>query len=368
MELTKEDVARLLADPSPVARADVAAKIGEQLSSDELAEKELTLAQDIIRHMAHDLAVQVRMSLAVSVKKAKNLPHDVAMRLARDVEQVSLPVLEFSTILTEEDLLEIVGTQSPEKQEAIARRETVSERVSGAIVEQGGEKAVQTLLGNRGAQISDASIEKAATKFPESTGIQEKLVKREHLPLAVAERLVGKVSDALKEYLIANHQLPTAVVSEMVIQSREQATAALLGTNKNAADIEELVYQLKKNNRLTASLIIRALCVGDIPFFEASMSALGGVPINNARVLIHDAGKLGLKSLYDKTHLPQGMYAIIRVALEVVKEMQLDGGDHDRDRYRARVIERILTQYEDFSQDDLNYLLDKLGDLVDKAA
>lgn len=368
MELTKEDVARLMTDPSPQARAEVASKIGEKLSSDALSEGEQKLAADIVRHMANDLAVQVRMSLAVSVKKAKNLPHDVALKLAKDVEQVSLPVLEFSSILNDEDLIEIVRGQSPDKQEAIARREGVSEKVADVLVEKGGEKAIKQLLTNKTAHIAEESLLKATDRFPDSPAIQETLVKRERLPLAVAERLVGKVSDALKDYLVKQHALPGSILSEVVMQSREQATATLLGNSKDEQDVVQLALQLMRNGRLTPSLIIRGLCVGDIPFFEASLSALSGIPITNARVLIHEAGKLGLKSLYDKTGLPQGMYAIIRVALEVVKELQLDGGQNDRDRYRARVIERILTQYEDFNPDDLNYLLDKLDDIVEKAA
>jgi uncharacterized protein (DUF2336 family) len=368
MELTKEDVARLMADPSSQARADVAAKIGHQLSEAELASNELALAQDIVRHMAKDLAVQVRMALAVSVKRSRNLPHDVAIKLAQDVEQVSLPILEFSTILSDEDLIEIVSSQSAEKQEAIARREEVSEKVSGALVEGGGEKVVATLLANKTARISDVSIEKAANKFEASTVVQERLVKRDHLPLTVAERLVSKVSDALKDYLVTHHELPTDMVADMLIQSREKATVGLLDSDTSGRDVYSLAKQLKANGRLTSSLIIRGLCVGDVTFFEACMSAMANVSMQNTQVLIHDAGKLGLKSLYDKTGLPAGMYPIIRVALEVVQELRLDGADHDPDRYREKVIERILTQYEDFNSEDLNYLLDKLGDLIDKAA
>ena len=43
-------------------------------------------------------------------------------------------------------------------------------------------------------------------------------------------------------------------------------------------------------------------------------------------------------------------------------------GDNDRERYQARVIERVLTQYEDFGAEDLDYLLDKLGDVLGTAA
>ncbi len=368
MELSKEDVSRLMIQPSTKARVEVAAKLGHTLEDAGLSETELVLAQDIIRHMAADIAVDVRASLARSVKNAKKLPHDVALRLAKDVEEVSLPVLEFSTLFTDEDLISIVKSHSPEKQEAIARRETVSEEVSSVIVEEGAEEAVSTLVSNKNAHIPDKSLERVTERFADNQIINSNLVKRDHLPLAVAERLVGRVSDALKDYIVAHHALPQSVVSDVISQSREQSTVSLLGISKNEDDIEKLVQQLKETDRLTPSLIIRALCVGDIPFFEASMAVLAGIVLHNARILIHDAGKLGLKSLYDKTGLPQGMFPIIRVALEVVKELQMDGEEYAQARYRAQVIERILTQYQDFNADDLNYLLDKLSDLVDMAA
>ncbi len=44
------------------------------------------------------------------------------------------------------------------------------------------------------------------------------------------------------------------------------------------------------------------------------------------------------------------------------------GTVHFGARYRARVIIRILTQFEDLPQEDLDYLLDKLGDVLNVAA
>ncbi|MBI3419889.1 MAG: DUF2336 domain-containing protein [Proteobacteria bacterium] len=366
MELSKEDIARLLADPSPHTRADVAVKVGRRLADMNLAESEMALSQDIVRHLARDLAVQVRAALAVSVKSAKRLPRDVALRLARDVEEVSLPVLEHSTLLTDEDLLEIISGQSAAKQQAIARRENVSEKVSEALVEKGTEQVVTTLFNNPKAKIAEKTFDKAIHRFGDQPQVQESMVRRQQLPLAVAERLVARVSEALREHLIVHHDLPRDLISDVIMQSRERATVDLLGGSRQ--DVLGLVRQLKETGRLTPSLILRALCVGDISFFEASLAVLAGIPLSNAQALVHDKGKLGLKSLYDKTALPPGMYPILLVALEVVQETPLTGGERDRDRTRARVIERILTQCQDFNQEDLNYLLDKLSDLLDKAA
>ena len=45
------------------------------------------------------------------------------------------------------------------------------------------------------------------------------------------------------------------------------------------------------------------------------------------------------------------------MAVDVSHETLLDGEPGDLDRHRRKMIERILTQYEDLSSDDLDYLL-----------
>jgi hypothetical protein len=69
-------------------------------------------------------------------------------------------------------------------------------------------------------------------------------------------------------------------------------------------------------------------------------------------------------SLYEQTGLPPRLLPAVRVALSVVHGTELDGGEHDKERYRSRVITRILTQFEDLPQEDLEYLLDRLGDVL----
>ena len=129
-----------------------------------------------------------------------------------------------------------------------------------------------------------------------------------------------------------------------------------------------MVAQMHHNQRLTPSLVLRALCMGDTGFFEMAMAVMANVAVTNARLLIHDPGRLGLKSLYAKTTMPPRLLPAIRIAIDVIRETPPDGSAQGRSRYQSRVIERILTQYEDLGQDNLNYLLDKLGDLFSAAA
>jgi uncharacterized protein (DUF2336 family) len=125
--LSQTDVARLLAEPSPHMRAEVAVKLATEIDSPRLTDAELKLVKDIIAVMAKDVEATVRKALSQSLRGALRLPHDVAFRLANDIEAVAMPVLTYSPVLTDQDLIHIVSQGSSAKQEAIAGRPNVSE-------------------------------------------------------------------------------------------------------------------------------------------------------------------------------------------------------------------------------------------------
>jgi len=357
--LTQADVAQLLTDPSETARANTATKLAVQIDTPGLTESERKLAIEIIRIMAKDAAVRVREALSQNLKSSTALPHDVALALARDVESVSLPMLEFSEILTDADLISLVKSASGNGQTAIARRASVSPAVADALIDTNNPGVVATLVRNEGAQLSDRHLERVMDGFGLEGAVQDSLARRAKLPVTVAERLVAQVSQKLQDYLVSHHEIQADVASDLVMESREKATVGLLHGSESM-DALQLARQLKANNRMTPTLILRALCMGDMAFFEAAMAVMSRTPIINARLLIHDQGSLGLKSLYLRTGMPERLYPAFRVAVDVVHENETDARDEDRKRYASRMIERILTQYEDIGQENLDYLLNKL--------
>ncbi len=364
--LNKDDVARLLSDPSGEARAETAAKIARNFSAGDLTESERAVVEDIFRIMVKDAEVRVREALAQNLKENPSMPHDVAVNLAQDVDSVSLPVLQFSEVLSDEDLVEIVRSQSAAKQVAIAKRPKVSETVSSVLVETDNEDVVTHLVSNVGAEISEKSLQHVVESLGEAEGVQAAMVTRPNLPVTVTERLLTKVSENMKEELAKHQKLPADLATDLILQSRERATISL--SDGSSEDVlEKLIRQLHENGRLTPSIVLRALCMGDLNFFEAAMARLAGVPLINMRRLIHDAGPLGLKSAFDKAGLPKTHFPAARAAIDVVRETDYDGGENDRERYARRMIERILTQYGDlgvsFDSDDLEYLLTKMDKL-----
>ena len=128
-KLTAKDVAELLADLSVEARAGTVASLASEFQQGTLTESERSMVEDIFRIMVKDAELRVRMALAQNLKENPGVPHDVALNLARDVESVSLPILRFSEVLTDEDLIEIVHGQGAAKQVAIASRPGLGRRL-----------------------------------------------------------------------------------------------------------------------------------------------------------------------------------------------------------------------------------------------
>ena len=365
--LTQADVARLLAGPSASARAEVAEKLAHDIDATALTAGELQLAQDIVRTLARDVELAVRCALANSLRHARHVPHDVALQLASDVEAVALPFLAASPALTDADLVDLVQHGSAGKHEAIAGRSGVSEQVADALVNTAGEAAVATLMANPSARVAEGSLGTAIDRFAGSERVKANIVHRASVPVTIAERLAVMVSEKLQSWLVSHHELPVSLATDLVLQGRERATLDLShGSSEDR--LEQMVRQMHRNHRLTPSLALRALCLGDIAFFEAAMAVMAHVPVMNARILIDDTGPNSLTALYEKAGMPKRLLPAVRIALDVARGTTFDGGERDRERYRSRVIARILTQFEDLPQADLDYLVDKLGDVLAAAA
>lgn len=363
--LTAADVQRLVANPSGDLRAETAAKVADAFETGALSPAERALAEQIFRVMVQDAEVKVRESLATHLKSSTNLPHDIALQMAKDVEQVSLPVLEFSKVLSDKDLVDIVRSSSAEKQTAVAKRAEVSGAVANALIDHGKSSGVvAALAANKGAKLGEAEVDKILDKHGSDVNVTNSLVSRPNLPLRLSERIVNIVSQSMRDYLVERHDLSDEVAADLVLSARERATIMLLPAGAKSTDVIEFAQQLHGAGRLSPTLVLRALCGGDIAFFEAAMSVLSGVPIINARLLIHDQGVLGLQSIYQYAHLPFELFPAFRAAFDVAREMDYDGGDRDRQRFAAKVIERVLTRLEKLDDRNVDYLMNRLQQLA----
>lgn len=367
-ELSEDDIVRLMKGETSEERATVAHRLCRRIAIDMLSDDERLFADEIITILAEDTAELVRRTLAVTLRNSPRLPRDVALKLAQDVETVAIPLLESSPVFTDEDLIELVLAVTTAKQAAIAARSTVSGALTEVICEHAGEIAVEAVAANSGADFSDKAYEDTVARFPANEVLHKSIVLRDHVPVHIAEKMVSLVSGQVFDMLINRHELPAQMAIDLAAGARERATIDLVEQAGRTSDMSRFVQQLNLNGRLTHSLIMRALCVGHMSFVEHALADLSGVPHGRVWLMIHDAGQLGLQAIFDRAGLHRKMLPAFRAGVKVFHELELDGEANDKARFRMRMIERVLTQFQAIPKDDLDYLLEKLDAYSEQAA
>ncbi|RZJ03925.1 MAG: DUF2336 domain-containing protein [Brevundimonas sp.] len=358
--LTDIDIRRLIKATDEDERAAAAHKLCRSMDRAELGEEEREAAHKILRLLAQDAAELVRRAMAVTLKASDLIPRDVARLLAADVDSVALPIINFSPAFSDEDLIEIVRAGSAVRQTAVSGRPTVGRDVADVVAEVGAEQAVRTLASNDNADISEAALARCVDRFATSQDVVAALAYRQVLPLSVTERLVELASDAVREHLVAQHALAPETAIRLAAFARERATIDLIDQASSQQDLAGFAANLNARKALTGSLLLRALARGQIEMFEYGMAELAGAPHHRAWLMIHDAGPLGLKAIYDRAGLPPRLFQAIRAGVDTWRELSAEGANTSSETFRQQMLERFITQRPNAPRDDLAYLLERL--------
>ncbi len=358
LALTEAEVSRLLEDKSSDSRADISSRIAASYSSEVLNPKERMVAEQIFRLLLRDTEVKVRASLAENLKESTLIPRDIVVSLAQDVNDVALPILEYSQVIDDSDLLDIIhATRENAKYLAISRRQQISEVVSDNLIDKGNEDVLGSLLSNDGASISDYVLEKIIEDYKDKPEFMEMVTTRSRLPITVVEKLVNIVSSGIADSLKKKYRIPDEVLEKEVEQTREIDMLNVVRLAHSHDDVDNLIIHLQESGRLTPSMILSALCQGNFDFFESSLAKLSNIQVENARRLIADRGELGFRAIYNKSGLPDSMFPAVRLLLKIVRELDIEGERVGSSRYANRIVERILQYSEESPVENLSYII-----------
>jgi uncharacterized protein (DUF2336 family) len=351
----------LAADPSAERRAAAASEVARELVNDAMSERERGIALGILERLAKDIERQVREVLAEQVKSVPSIPPSLARTLAADIDSVALPVIQFSPVLSEEDLLALVRQGNTAKQVAIARRDNVTERVSEALVDTGKPVVVSSLLENLTATIAEKSLLKVVDRFQGDEGMNSLLIKRATLPLTVTERMIQTVSDSLRKRLIERHGLSWDVANELSRQAGDGALLQRVISDPRVAEVERLVDELYEKGKLSPTILLRALCLGDGHFFAVAAARLAGIPVENATPLIYDQGQFGFKAIYTKAGLPLELFRAFRSAVETVSDVKNVKHESWSQDHSRMVVERLAREHNAVCPPILERLIGQLS-------
>lgn len=294
-ELDVDHLRSLAKDKSTAGRTELASVIDDLFgnSSNVLSDRERRLMFNIIETLIHEVEMAVRQSLSRKLAQQPDIPHDLIISLASDEIEVAYPVLTGSTVLRDEDLIEIIRHRTEEYHLAITLRDEVNEGVSDALVETGSETVIESLLKNENARISSATMAYLVDQSQRVDTFQEPLLHRRELDDALAKRMFVWVSDALRTFIVDRYELDEnetdALLQEAhkeAIQKQEQDHTAYL------AGSYELIRELKEEGMITSDMLVKAIATGEVPLFVSMFSDMTGLDDRKARrILFEEEGE-----------------------------------------------------------------------------
>jgi len=282
---------RLLAeDTDEEVRSELARKIGRLIPNlpGDASEKMRALTIETLERLAEDQLPRVRHILAEEIKALDCIPKRIVDRLARDVEEtVAAPILEYSPLLSDADLVDIISSsQARFTLTAIAARKPLSANVSEAIAEALDVPAVAALLANSTAQIREQTLEKIIDHGARITEWHLPLVLRNDLSQRAIRRIAGFVSAVLLDKLSERDGLDKQTKSVLAKRVRARIDEPDDDEADPTAQAQSDVALLHKEGRLDDFAVERAAEAGKREFVIAALALLTRTPVETVRRII----------------------------------------------------------------------------------
>ena len=143
--------------------------------SDRCDDDQVAQYDEVLCQLAELVEVEARVHVAKLLAPLERAPGTVIVKLANDVIEVARPLLEFSNVLSDDDLIDIITRQTEDHRVAIAGRSMLTERVGDALVDHGKTASVVRLVRNPKAEFDRATLEKLVKRATEDAEIASDL-------------------------------------------------------------------------------------------------------------------------------------------------------------------------------------------------
>lgn len=350
----------LAGQKTPQSQAELALIIEDMFEDHDLvlSDRERHLMFNIIKKLVHEVEVSIRKKLSEKLSVLEGVPHDLAMKLATDDIEVAYPILAKSKAIRDDDLIELIHLRTEEYHLAISLRDDLVENVTDVLVEVGSNDVIESLLKNKDAKISQATMGFLVEQSRRVDTFQEPLIHRQELTETLATKMFSWVSNALRQDIAGRYKLNDETIDKLLKESAAEELAALSsGGYKVSEDTLKLLDKLKRAEMITQKVLIDVLVEGEIALFIAIFCEMSQLDeLLAKKILFEDSGE-GLAIVCRALDIPVLSFSTIYSKTRKVAP--------DRPRATRNDINRMFDLYQDLDVDDARRALTKLQENSD---
>jgi len=340
----------------PDRRPEAAFALGRAYLANEHDEDVKNAMEAALTVLLDNASPDVRFAVADALAASPEAPRHIVVTLAADQPHIAAVALGRSPLLIDSELVDIVAAASEPLQVAVASRPLVSSTVAASVAEVGERDACLALLANGGATIAAISLRRMVERFGDDAALREAMLARPDLTADVHQMLVRHLGNLLGEMIVSRSWVSEARARTVTRDACDRATVAIAAETETD-DLPALVEHLRITGQLTTALLLRAVCAGNVDFFEAGLAVLARVPQQRVSNLVRAGRATALRAICAKAGLPRLAFDGFSAALDTWRRIAEEENEpEDRYRFTREIVDAVITRYADITEGEANEL------------
>lgn len=290
----KQKLYALAKDRNPEAREELASIMADMLMV-ELSAPEIELVTDVLLNLILQAEKDLKIAISERVSVMEELPLRLALSLANDEIEVADPVLRFSDVLNDTDLIYIIKSQSADHWRSIANRQVMSPIIIDMLADTNDIGTAIEMAKNENLTLTFHSMDVFSDMSKDSDVLANSLVQRSELPEAIASKIYELVGAELKSQIKEKFNLPQFkqvedVIDDIVFEFVEKENAP----ENPTGDMVVAAEMMMEKGTLTPHIMVQNLKRGQHKNYVAMFSVYCGLRLETVSQMLQQNNGQGL--------------------------------------------------------------------------
>ena len=343
-----------------MARVKLATQLVTLLTTEGTSKADCAQVVPVVLKLSVDPVKEVRRTLVSGLVGLMSLHADILFSIIADDDDLALPFLSVTPALNHWHMLAVLRVGDVARQQTVVLRPDLSVEALAYAVKSAPIEVCLRLFDNAALHLDDRAYHGLYTRFGQAPEMTELLLSRPNLPLDIRILQAKRASNRMQQLMAERGWMADNDASELVADAEETAILRILVDASND-ELARAIPFLVAKKMLTPSMIVRAAAIGEMKLVQWSLAHLAGVNLSRAHDLMFGRGLMGFKSLHSKSGLPQSCYGLLFAACDVVKDAKGDGIPLDPESFGRRLIEALMTRYENMLTTERTKNLEFIG-------
>ncbi|AIF80880.1 hypothetical protein I862_01585 [endosymbiont of Acanthamoeba sp. UWC8] len=314
--------------------------------------------KDYLKQLTIHPDLELRVLIANRLKNSKHLPHEIALKLALDINKVAAPIIADSPQLNDYDLITLLNTsKETSKLIALTKRNNLSEEVCFKVVSLKNLALIISIIQNPGSQISFELYRNLLNTYYDDQSFLSALLMRKNLDNRLLQKLVIELKPEAKNIITKHFNLYinniTKIFCPTDINSFEDKP-----THNEENELRRRIDQLYSQNSLNNAIIIHYLCKGDLYSFLYSIAKLSDIPFSQIRfIAINRLTTKEFENLYYSSGLPVNFMEAIQTILTAITSASKEGVRVTKSDFPLLISKYLKENKAKYKVEGIGYLL-----------